>query len=247
MQHTPAFVVLVSGALLAATLGCAPEDGACEADVDCPIGKVCMEGVCAIANRGAFGGGGASGGGAFGGDAFGGDAFDGGGGSSSQGLLANVPASLEGSIGGTEVRSTMGTVTLDFGRVSLHIPDDRFASTFLFVAALPPSVFLVEGRQTIRIGGLDEGYSQACNYDTGGYDEFFTEFIIDVGAPRDPVPGDTVTSEGSVEEEDDDEEDEEDEEEVLVPGPVIDVSVTVAGGGSQVVGTAVVPSALLGL
>ena len=38
-----------------------------------------------------------------------------------------------------------------------------------------------------------------------------------------------------------------DEEEVLVPGPVIDVSVTVAGGGSQVVGTAVVPSALLGL
>ena len=203
MQHTPVFVVLVSGALLAATLGCAPEDGACEADVDCPFGQVCMEGVCANANRGAFGGGGA----------FGGDAFDGGGGSSSQGLLANVAASLEGSIGGTEVRSTMGTVTLDFGRVTLLIPDDRFASTFLFVAALPPSVFSVEGRQTIRIGGLDEGYSQACNYDTGGYDEFFNEFIIDVGAPRDPVPGDTVTSEGSVEEEDDEEEEEEEDEE----------------------------------
>jgi hypothetical protein len=228
MQHTRAFVVLVSGALLAATLGCAPEDGTCDVDVDCPFGQVCMEGVCANANGGAFGGGGAVGGGAFGGAA-----FDGGGGSSSQGLLANVPASLEGSIGGTEVRSTMGTVTLDFGRVTLHIPDDRFASTFLFVAALPPSVFSVQGRQTIRVGGLDEGYSQACNYDTGGYDEFFNEFIIDVGAPRDPVPGD--------------EEKEEEEEEELVPGSVIDVSITVAGEGSNVVGTAVVPSAMLGL
>ena len=161
---------------------------------------------------------------------------DGGGGT--QSITGNVSATLDGVSGGTEVMSTMGAVTVDFGHVTLVVPDDRFGSTFLIVSALPTSVFAVPGRQTIWAGGLDGSYSQACNYDTGaGYDEFFNGFVIDVGAPRDPVDGETGTNGtgggGSIE--------------VLTPGPVIDVSITVAGEGSSVTGTAVVPTAMLGL
>lgn len=222
MQHTPGFVVLVSGALLAATLGCAPEDGTCNADSDCPFGQMCVEDVCGAAGVG-FGAGGI---GAIGG-----------GGGSSQALVGNVTASLVGVIGGSDVQATSGTVSLDASRVTLQIADDRFNSTFLIVSSLPSAVFAVPGRQTITAGGLDEGYSQACNYDTGAYDEFFNEFVIDVGAPRDPVEGETgatgVGSGGSIE--------------VLAPGRVVDVGVTVAGQGSSVVGRAVVPTAMLGL
>ena len=225
MQHTRGFAVLLGGATLAAIVGCAPDDGVCEADIDCPFGQMCFEGTCGIAGGSSGGGSGGGGGGGMFGD----------GGGSTQSITGNVSAALDGVIGGTEVRSTRGTVTVDFGRVTLLVPDDRFASTFLIVSALPASALAVPGRQTIWADGLDGSYSQACNYDTGaGYDEFFSGFVIDVGAPRDPVDGETGTNGGG-------------SIEVLTPGPVIDVSITVAGEGSNVTGSAVVPTALLGL
>ncbi len=232
MQHTLGFAVLISGAMLASTVGCAPDDGVCEADTDCPFGQMCVEGTCAIGSGGR--GAGVNGGGGGGG----GDGMFGDGGGSTQGITGNVSATLDGVIGGTTVMATGGVAIVSDRDVMLQIFDSRFTSTFLVAAALPISLLAVPGQQTIGAGGLDGSYSQACNYDTGaGYDEFFNEFVIDVGAPRDPVDGETGTTGtgggGSIE--------------VLTPGPVIDVSITVAGEGSSVTGTAVVPTAMLGL
>jgi len=224
MQHTSGFAVLVGGALLAATLGCAPDDGACEANTDCPFGQMCFEGTCAIGGGSGAGGGGGG--------------FFGDGGGTTQGMTGNVSATLDGVIGGTTVTATTGLASVGDRDVMLQIVDARFTSTFLIAAALPISLFAVPGRQTIGTGGLDGSYSQACNYDAGAYDEFFNEFIIDVGAPRDPAETDTGTGEdgsgGSFE--------------VLTPpGPVIDVTISVNGEGSRVVGTAAIPTAMLRL
>jgi hypothetical protein len=216
-MHTYPFT---AAAILASTVAvgaaCAPEQGTCAENTDCPFGQVCStDGQCVLV------GGGAAierrrGVGEQANDAMG---------AADEAWVADDIVTItgtgrfEGTIGGAPVDDATVYVDLSsMGTFATFVKPDA-PSTFMLLKTA--SDLTTPGRRTVSTN-LDAELVQACNYDGATYDEWFPSYEVEVSPPREATADDPIIAEDTV-------------------TTVVDVTVAVVGEGSDVSVTFALP------